>query len=178
MNFTFEDNKGIDVQSTLDIIIPPQKSKSLDNITYNDDYLNSYPPTSNFKKGDVEYIGITVGIPSDDYDFIYGRFDKCLGNTQNLMIDFFEECITNEVDSIREDDDEYFREQISLPYETMKKLNGMLYYHETKDGEFHPISFDDFISMMVDELYEIRKNSYDKCGEKLSQILEGLHEQQ
>lgn len=177
MSFYFDGNDGIDIQSTLDIHLSHKKSKSLDNNNYSDDYLNTYPSSSNLKDGDVEYTGISIGIPSNDYDFVYGKFEKCLGNTQNLMMDFFEECIVNKIDSIRDGND-YFREEISLPRETMKKLNGMLYYHETKDGEFHPISLDDFIVLMVDELYEIRKNSYNECGERLSQILEGLNEQQ
>ena len=71
-----------------------------------------------------------------------------------------------------------FIETITLPRETMKKLNGMLYYHETKEGTFHPISLDDFIVLMVDELYEIRRDSYEERGNTLSQILEGVDVEQ
>ena len=42
MNFTFEEDNGIDVQTTLDIHLSQKKSKSLDNINSIDDYLNSY----------------------------------------------------------------------------------------------------------------------------------------
>ena len=178
MSFTFEDDDGIDVQSTLDIHLSPKKSKSLDNINFNDSNLNSCSSSSDFKRGDVEYTGITIGIPSIDYDFIYGRFENCLGNTQTLLEDYFEECIVKNIESIRDDDCENFREEISLPRETMRKVNGMMYYHETKDGGFHPISFGDFIVMMVDELYEIRRDSYEERGERLSQILEGVDVEQ
>ena len=174
MSFIFDGNDGIDVQSTLDIHLSHKKSKSSDNNNYSNDYLNSYPSTIELKRGDVEYTGITIGIPSDDYDFIYGRFEKCMGNTQNLILEFLEDSIVRGIDAIREDDCENFREEISLPRETMRKLNGMLYYHETKDGTFHPISLDDFIVLMVDELYEIRRDSYEERGERLSQILEGV----
>ena len=54
----------------------------------------------------------------------------------------------------------------------MEKINSMLYYYETLEGEYNPISLDDFIIMMIDELYEIRKQSYKKTGEKLSKIIE------
>ena len=33
----------------------------------------------------------------------------------------------------------------------------------------------EFPDYSVDELYEIRRKSYEECGNKLSQILEGLH---
>ena len=98
-----------------------------------------------------------------------------MGNTQNLLMDFFEDVIVSGINQVREDGVEgMFVETISLPHETMKKLNGMLYYHETKGGTFQAISLDDFIVLMVDELYEIRKDSYEERGERLSQILEGV----
>ena len=176
MSFTFDGDNGFDVQSTLDIHISHEKSKSLDNINSINDDLNSYPSNSSFKRGDIEYSKISVGIPSDDYDFIYGRFDKCMGNTQDLLMEFFEDAISKEIHNMKNDGvDGTFIETITLPRETMKKLNGMLYYHETKEGTFHPISLDDFIVLMVDELYEIRRKSYEECGNKLSQLLEGLH---
>ena len=177
MNFTFEEDNGIDVQTTLDIHLSQKKSKSLDNINSINDDLNSYPSNPRFNRGGVEYIKIAIGIPSNDYDLIYGRFDKCMGNTQNLLMDFFEDAITKEIKLMRDDDEDgNFVETISLPHETMRKLNGMLYYHETKGEQFHPISLDDFIVLMVDELYEIRRNSYEERGETLSRILEGLND--
>ena len=171
MSFIFDGDDHVSVQSTLDILLSNKKSKSLDNNNYSDDNLNTYLPNTRFKKGDVEYIGLSIPIPSDDYDFIYERFDKCMGNTNDLIMDFCEEAIIKNVDSMRDDNDD-FREEISLPLSTMKKLNGMMYYYETKDGDFHPISLDDFIIWMIDELYEIRKQSYNESGEKLHQILE------
>ena len=179
MSFTFDEDNGFDVQSTLDIHISHEKSKSLDNINSINDDLNSYPSNSSFKRGDVEYSKIDVGIPSDDYDFIYRRFDKCMGNTPDLLVDFCEDAITKEINLMRDDGvDGTFIETIILPRETMKKLNGMLYYHETKEGTFHPISLDDFIVLMVDELYEIRRDSYEERGNTLSQILEGVDVEQ
>lgn len=174
MSFYFDENDGTNVQSTLDIHLSHENTKPLDNINSINDDLNSYPPKTSFKRGNTEYNGITIGIPSNDYDFIYGRFEKCLGDTHSLMMDFFEECIVKNIDFIRDDGGEFFQEEISLPRETMRKINGMLYYYETKDGGFHPISFNDFIVLMVDELYRIRKNSYNECGERLSEILEGV----
>ena len=179
MSFTFDGNNGINVQSTLDAHFSHVKSKSLDNNKSINDNLNSYPSDNSFKRGDVEYSKICVGIPSNEYDFIYGRFDKCMGNTQNLLMDFFEDVIVSGINQVREDGVEgMFVETISLPHETMRKLNGMLYYHETKGGTFQAISLDDFIVLMVDELFEIRKDSYEERGERLSQILEGLDEEQ
>jgi len=176
MSFYFDGDNGIDVQSTLDIHISHDKSKSLDNINSLNDDLNSYPSNSSFKRGDIEYSKISVGIPSDDYDFIYGRFDKCMGNTQDLLMEFFEDAISKEIHNMREDGvDGTFIETITLPHETMKKLSGMMCYHESRGESFQAISLDDFIVLMVDELYEIRKKSYEECGNKLSQILEGLH---
>ena len=179
MSFTFDEDNGFDVQSTLDIHISHEKSKSLDNINSINDNLNSYPSNSSFKRGDIEYSKISVGIPSDDYDFIYERFDKCMGNTQDLLMEFFEDAISKEIHNMKNDGvDGTFIETITLPRETMKKLNGMLYYHEAKEGTFHPISLDDFIVLMVDELYEIRRDSYEERGNTLSQILEGVDVEQ
>ena len=90
------------------------------------------------------------------------------------MREFLEETVTNSIESLM--DNSTFKEEISLPYLTMKKLNGMLYYYETIDGDYHPISLDDFIILMVDELYEIRKESYKESGGKLSQIVERVVE--
>ena len=179
MSFTFDGDNGIDVQSTLDIHVSHEKSKSLDNINSVNDSLNSYPPTSSFKRGNVEYTKIAIGIPSNDYDLVYGRFDKCMGNTQHLLMEFFEDAISKEINLMRDENvDGKFVETISLPRETMRKLNGMLYYHETRGEQFHPISLDDFIVLMVDELYEIRRNSYEERGETLSRILEGVDVEQ
>ena len=179
MSFYFDGDNGIDVQSTLDIHISHEKSKSLDNINSLNDDLNSYPSNSSFKRGDIEYSKISVGIPSDDYDFIYGRFDKCMGNTQDLLMEFFEDAISKEIHNMREDGvDGTFIETITLPHETMKKLNGMLYYHETKGEQFSPISLDDFIVQMVDELYEIRRDSYVEKSDQLSRIMEGVNVEQ
>lgn len=178
MSYIFDEDSGIDVQSTLDIHLS-KKSKSLDNINSIDDNLNTYPSNDDLNRGDVEYIKIAIEIPTNDYDFIYGRFDKCLGNTQDLLDDFFVDAIVNEINLMREDGvDGNFIEKITLPHETMKKLNGMLYFHETKGEQFQPISLDDFIVLMVDELYEIRRDSYEERGERLSQIMEGLHVEQ
>ena len=63
MSFYFDGNNGIDVQSTLDIHISHEKSKSLDNINSLNDDLNSYSSNPSFKRGDVEYSKISVGIP-------------------------------------------------------------------------------------------------------------------
>ena len=65
-----------------------------------------------------------------------------------------------------------FREEIALPKATMKKINAMLYYYETINGEYNPISLDKFIILMVDKLYEIKKKSYKETGEKISKIVE------
>ena len=179
MSYIFDEDNGFDVQSTLDIHLSKNKSKSLDNINSIDDNLNSYPSNDCFNREDVESIKIAIGIPSDDYDFIYRRFDKCLGNTQDLLRDFFVDAIVNEINLMRDDGvDGNFVETVTLPHETMKKLNGMLYFHETKGEKYNPISLDDFIVQMVDELYEVRRDSYEEHGRKLSQILEGLDVEQ
>ena len=158
------------VQTTLPI--SSSKSKSLDNINYVDDDLNIYASPSNFKRGGRDYVKVTVPISSDEYNFVYERFDKCLGDTNLLMREFLEECVTNSINSMM--DESIFREEISLPELTMEKLNGMMYYYETIDGDYHPISLDDFIILMVDELFELRKESYKESGEKLSQIVESV----
>ena len=102
-----------------------------------------------------------------------------MGNTPDLLVVFCEDAITKEITLMRDDGvDGTFIETITLPRETMKKLNGMLYHHETKEGTFHPISLDDFIVLMVDELYEIRRDSYEERGNTLSQILEGVDVEQ
>lgn len=173
--YCFDGSDGYDVQSTLDIHLSHKKSKSLDNINSINDNLNTYPQKDYFKRGDVDYIAITVGIPSNDYDYIYGRFDKCLGETSELMDCFFEESITHQVDLMRDDDKgEKLNWEISLPLPTMKKLNGMIYSHETMGEQFTPITLDEFIVFMVDELYSQNESSYNESGEKLSEIMEGL----
>ena len=53
MSFTFDEDNGFDVQSTLDIHISHEKSKSLDNINSINDDLNSYPSNSSFKRGEI-----------------------------------------------------------------------------------------------------------------------------
>ena len=179
MNYIFDEDNGFDVQSTLDIHISKNKSKPLDNINSIDDNLNSYPSNDCLNRGDVESIRIAIDIPTNDYDFIYTSFDKCLGETPELLNEFFRDAIVNEINQMRNDGvDGNFIETITIPHETMKKLNGMLYYHETKGEQYIPISLDDFIVQMVDELYEIRRDSYEERGEKLSQIMEGLNVEQ
>ena len=174
MNFSFEEDSVESIQSTLDIPSSKnQKSKSLDNINSVNNNLNSYPSNQRFNRGDVEYVGVTIGIPSNDYDFIYGRFEKCLGNTQSLLLDFYEETILDEINLMRGDDNLY-RDKISLPRETMRKINGMMYYHQTKGEKYVPMSLDEFIIQMVDELYEIRRDSYEERGKTLYQILGGV----
>lgn len=179
MSYTFDGDDGIDVQSTLDNHLSKPKTKSLDNINSIGDELNSYPTNPQFKRGDVESIRITVDIPTNDYDFVYMRFDKCLGETPDLLDEFFKDAIVSEINQMRNDGvDGNFIETITLPHETMKKLNGMLYYHETKGEQFSPISLDDFIVQMVDELYEIRRDSYVEKSDQLSRIMEGVNVEQ
>lgn len=168
INHSEEENMS--VQTTLPI--SSSKTKSLDNINYMDDDLNSYGSPSHFQRGGRDYVKVTVPILSDEYNFVYERFDKCLGDTNALMREFLEECINNSINSMM--DESTFREEISLPELTMEKLNGMMYYYETIDGDYHPISLDDFIILMVDELFELRKESYKESGEKLSQIVESV----
>ena len=52
----------------------------------------------------------------------------------------------------------------------------MLYYYETINGEYNPISLDNFIILIVDKLYEIKKKSYKGTGEKISKIVEKVNE--
>lgn len=173
INYHNEDTMS--VQTTLPLSSPENtKSKSLDNINYVDNNLNIYASPSHFKREGKDYVEVTVPILSDDYNYVYERFEKCLGDANVLMRDFLEESVSKNIDSII--DNSRFREEISLPDLTMKKLNGMLYYYETIDGDYHPISLDDFIILMVDELFEIRKQSYKESGEKLSQIVERVVE--
>lgn len=176
MSYIFDGDDGIDVQLTLDNHLSKEKSKSLDNINSIDDNLNTYPSNDNSNRGDVESIRIAIDIPTNDYDFVYTRFDKCLGETPELLDEFFKDAIVSEINQMRNDGvDGNFIETITLPHETMKKLNGMLYYHETKGEQFSPISLDDFIVQMVDELYEIRRDSYEERERKLSKIMEGVN---
>lgn len=174
INYNNEENMS--VQTTLPISSKncSIKSKSLDTTNYVDDDLNSYSSPIHFKNNGKEYVEVTVPILSDDYNYLYGRFEKCLGDANALMREFLEETVTNSIESLM--DNSTFKEEISLPYLTMEKLNGMLYYYETIDGDYHPISLDDFIILMVDELYEIRKESYKESGGKLSQIVERVVE--
>ena len=78
MSYIFDGDDGIDVQLTLDNHLSKEKSKSLDNINSIDDNLNTYPSNDNSNRGDVESIRIAIDIPTNDYDFVYMRFDKCL----------------------------------------------------------------------------------------------------
>ena len=59
-----------------------------------------------------------------------------------------------------------FREEIALPKATMKKINAMLYYYETINEKYNPISFDKFIILMFDKLYEIKEESYEELKKK------------
>lgn len=139
MSYIFDGDDGIDVQLTLDNHLSKEKSKSLDNINSIDDNLNTYPSNDNSNRGDVESIRIAIDIPTNDYDFVYTRFDKCLGETPELLDEFFKDAIVSEINQMRNDGvDGNFIETITLPHETMKKLNGMLYYHETKGEQFSP----------------------------------------
>ena len=113
---------------------------------------------------------ITITILSKDYDFLYCRFDKCFGDTETLIKDFFKESVENNIEAMK--DLSNFRKEIALPKATMKKINAMLYYYETINGEYNPISLDKFIILMVDKLYEIKKKSYKETGEKISKIVE------
>lgn len=176
-SFSFDGSEEIDVQTTLDVHIS-HESKSLDNINSIDNNLNSYPPNVQIKRGDVNYTQIAVNIPSNDYDFIYGRFEQCMGETNELVEDFFEESIVHQVDLMRNDDDEHFTWEISIPKTTMKKLNGMIYHFETKGDKFIPITLDDFIVYMVDALYPLDETSYQESGERLSRILEEVFNDQ
>ena len=167
---TFFGEDNVSVQTTLNIPLSKEKVKSLDNINYVNDNLNTYPSEYSFKEEGVEYTAIPIPISSKDYTFIYNRFSNCLGDTETLLKDFLKESVDNSIESMK--DTSIFREEISLPEVTMEKINAMLYYYETIEGEYNPISLDDFIILMIDELYEIRKQSYKETGNKLSNIVE------
>ena len=166
MNSNTSGEDTVSVQTTLNTPLSKKKVKSLDNINYVSDDLNTY----SFKENGIEYTAIPIPIVSKDYTFIYNRFSECLGNTETLIKDFFKESVDNSIESLK--DTSTFREEISLPEVTMEKINAILYYYETIEEEYNPISLDNFIIMMIDELYEIRKQSYKKTGEKLSEIIE------
>ena len=166
MNSNTSGEDSVSVQTTLNTPLSKKEVKSSDNINYVNDDLNTY----SFKENGIEYTAIPIPILSKDYTFIYNRFSECLGNTETLIKDFLKESVDNSIESLK--DTSTFREEISLPKVTMEKINAILYYYETIEGEYNPISLDDFIIMMIDELYEIRKQSYKKTGEKLSEIIE------
>ena len=92
-----------------------QKIKSLGNINYVNDNLNTF----SFKKDGIEYTGITIPIVSKDYTFIYTRFSDCFGDTETLIKDFFKESVENNIEAMK--DLSNFREEIALPKTTMKK---------------------------------------------------------
>ena len=166
MNSKNSGEDTVSVQTTLNTSLSKEKIKTSDNINYVSDDLNTY----SFKENEIEYTAIPIPITSKDYTFIYNRFSECLGNTETLIKDFLKESVDNSIESMK--DNSTFREDISLPEVTMNKINAMLYYYETLEGEYNPISLNNFIIMMIDELYEIRKQSYKKTGEKLSKIIE------
>lgn len=117
-----------------------------------------------------EFIEIPINIPICDYNFIYNKFEECMGDTEELIQVFVDDTIHHQIE-ILEKDGEMFVEEVSLPFETMKKINGMLYYYEKRGGKFKPISFDNFIIMMVDELYALNKEIYEEYGDKIRNIL-------
>ena len=113
---------------------------------------------------------ITVNTLSKDHDFLYWSFNNYFGDTEPLIKDFFKESVENNIEVMK--DLSNFREEIALPKATMKKINTMLYYYEAINGEYNFISLDNFIILMVDKLYEIKKESYKETGEKISKIVE------
>ena len=90
INYNNEENMS--VQTTLPISSKncSIKSKSLDTTNYVDDDLNSYSSPIHFKNNGKEYVEVTVPILSDDYNYLYGRFEKCLGDANALMREFLE----------------------------------------------------------------------------------------
>lgn len=143
----------------------------VNNIFVNND-LNSFPLIKHSKQGSKGYTETNIKLLDDDYDFIYNRFQNnpLNANPHQLVKEFLMDAIMHQIEIMRKDDKE-FQFELVIPEETLKQINGMLFYHEKQ--EHKPISLNTFFVMMVEELYQQNKEKYDEMAKLSDEILEG-----
>ena len=150
---------GTSVQSNLD---SQMSSNVIDNSISSISILNNFRDNKRVSMG---FTTFNISVPNDSYLFLLSYFKD-----EELILDFLDEIIQHGIYNIRYAGDSVI-EEITFSKESYNKLIAMHCYYESTNQNGILYSLDDLMLLLVDKLYDLNKEVYDKYKKYLLNIL-------
>lgn len=162
MKLMFGSVEENEVQTTLSSPKYRKKKTFNDNTSINP-HIKRFPKIKHYKHNNEDFTEISVRLLDKDYDDIFNLFkhNPIQTNPHKLAHDFIVDATLHQLEIIPLNSEGLYHELMINPI-TMDKIRNMMLYYEKREHE--PITFDDFLVIMVDELYYINEDEFNDMG--------------